>query len=685
MFFKKLKLLLFFASLHCFLSEAYAQHTGRIIQSFNDNWNFSKSTEQQLDSEIVNWQSISVPHTWNPQDMQKGKDFYEGYGLYKKVFTAKKAWKNKRVFMRFEGVGQVAEIFVNGRYLGKHEGSYAAFIFDLSYDLKYAEENKIVVRVNNIATTKIIPINHVLFGIYGGIYRPVSLIITNKSNITTTDYASSGVYIRQKNISKNQADIQISTKLESTEKSVTPVVLESAIFDKNGDKVAEKQHKINLSPQGRKAYMQEIKLAKPRLWHGKKDPYLYRVVVSLKDKNNKLIDQVTQPLGVRKFEIKEGEGFYLNGEKYPMYGVCRHQDWLNYGNALNNWQHDKDLEIIDEMGATTIRFAHYQQSKYLYSKCDSIGFVIWAEIPLVNKLSTEEATNAKLQMEELVKQNFNHPSIYTWGLHNEVYSKKPSDYGATLTRDLNEIAKSIDPDRYTVSVNGNGHMHHPINRNADIQGMNRYFGWYYGDTEDVKKWIEGLEKEYPDHATILAEYGAGANINHQVEKAPESVHYNAQFFPESYATRFHEAHWGAIAKQDYLIASYIWNMFDFAVPLWSRGGIPAINHKGLVSFDRKNRKDSFYWYKANWNNEPMIYISDRRAVERKSIFTDIHVYCNSGMPVLKVNGKKYREYSTGETKVHYIFKNVKLKKGNNNIEAISGKQLKDKVLWYLKN
>ncbi|MFV0248653.1 MAG: glycoside hydrolase family 2 protein [Tenacibaculum sp.] len=682
---KKLKLFIFFLLLHCFISEAYAQHTARVTLGFNDNWQFSKSEEKELDSAIVNWQNIKLPHTWNAEDMQKGKDFYEGYTLYKKVFTAKRVWKNKRVFIRFEGVGHIAEVFINDRYLGKHEGSYAAFIFDLSYDLKYGEENKIVVRVNNIAKPEILPVNHFLFGIYGGIYRPASLIITNKSNITTTDYASSGVYIRQKNISKNQADIQISTKLESVEKSITPVVLESVIFDKNGDKVAEKQHNINLSPQGRKNYIQELTLVKPRLWHGKKDPYLYRVVVSLKDKNNKLIDQVTQPLGVRKFEIKVGKGFYLNGKKYPMYGVCRHQDWLNYGNALNNWQHDKDLEIIDEMGATTIRFAHYQQSEYLYSKCDSIGFVIWAEIPFVNKISGKEAANAKLQMEELVKQNFNHPSIYTWGLHNEVYSKKASDYGATLTRDLNEIAKSIDPDRYTASVSAYGNMDRPNNRKADIQGMNRYDGWYGGSIEDIKKWVEDLKEKHPDHNVIVSEYGAGANIEHQVEKAPESVHHNAQFFPESYTTRFHEIQWGIISKEDYIIASYIWNMFDFAVPLWSRGGVPARNHKGMVTFDRKNRKDSFYWYKANWNSEPMVYISDRRAVERKSTFTDIHVYCNTAVPVLKVNGKKYKEYNTGETKVHYIFKNVKLKKGKNNIEATSGKQLKDKVIWHLKS
>ncbi|MEN8123032.1 MAG: sugar-binding domain-containing protein [Bacteroidota bacterium] len=662
----------------------YAQNEGRNTLNFNRNWQFSKVSENEMDSTVVNWENINIPHTWNAKDMQDAdKDFYEGYTLYKKSFNAPNEWKDKRIFIRFEGVGHVAEIFINDRYLGKHEGSYAAFVFDLSYDLKYGEENKIMVRVNNIASKKIIPVNHFLFGIYGGIYRPVSLIATSKTNITTTDYASSGVYITQKGVSRESAKIKILTKLESIEKNNTNLILESAIYDTEGNNVSKKETPIVLSPQGRKAFTQDFTLNKPHLWHGKKDPYLYTVVVSLKNSNGDVLDQVTQPLGIRKFEVKAGKGFYLNDEKYNMYGVCRHQDWLDYGNALSNWQHNKDLEIINEMGATTIRFAHYQQSEYLYSKCDSLGFIIWAEIPYVNRISGEEASNAKLQMEELIKQNFNHPSIYTWGLHNEVYSKKPSDYGAMLTKDLNEIAKSIDPDRPTVSVNGYGHMNHPINRNADIQGMNRYYGWYEGHMGDIKKWVVGLKKEYPDHAVILAEYGAGANMDHQLDEAPEKVPYNAQFFPEQYGTRFHETQWGDIANQDYLIASYIWNMFDFGLPLWSRGGVPARNHKGLVSYDRKRRKDSFYWYKANWNPEPMIYISDRRATQRKNKITDIHVYSNSGIPTLKVNGKEYNQYEIGKTKVHYIFKEIKLRKGMNKIKTSFDKNLKDEVIWNL--
>ena len=669
---------------HLITGTLVAQNNGRREIAINKEWKFAKVSEFEGDSTVVNWQNISIPHTWNAKDMQDAsKEFYEGYTIYKKELFAPKEWQNRRVFIRFEGVGQVAELFVNNRYLGKHEGSYAAFIFDLSYDLKYGKENKIIVRVNNIASPKIIPVNHFLFGIYGGIYRPVSLVITPKTNISTTDYASSGIYITQKNVSKESASIKVLTKLESIEKNNTNITLETIIYDSQKNEVAKKETPIILSPQGRKAFTQNFQLSHPHLWHGKKDPYLYTVVVSVKNVQGTIIDQVKQPLGIRKFEVIAGKGFFLNEEKYNMYGVCRHQDWLDHGNSLSNWQHDKDLEIIKEMGATTIRLAHYQQSEYIYSKCDSLGFIVWAEIPFVNQISGEEAANAKLQMEELVKQNFNHPSIYIWGLHNEVYSEKPSDYGANLTRNLNEICKNIDPDRLTVSVNGYGHMEHSINRNADIQGMNRYFGWYEGHMGDVKKWIDGLEEEYPDHAVILAEYGAGANMEHQLEKAPEKVGYADQFFPEQYATRFHETQWGDIANQNYLIGSYIWNMFDFGLPLWSRGGVPARNHKGLVSYDRKKRKDSFYWYKANWNDNPMIYISDRRASQRESSVTDIHVYCNKGIPSLKINDKINDKFIKGKTEVHYIFEDVKLQKGQNEIIATSDKDLMDKVVWTL--
>ena len=322
---------------------------------------------------------------------------------------------------------------------------------------------------------------------------------------------------------------------------------------------------------------------------GREDPYLYKVVSRLKQ-DGQVIDEVIQPLGLRKYEAVAGKGFFLNGKKYPMYGVTRHQDWWGMGSALTNREHDFDLEQIMEVGATTVRFAHYQQSDYIYSRCDTLGLIIWAEIPFVNRVTGQEWDNVHQQMRELIRQSFNHPSIYVWGIHNEVYH--PHGYTAALTQSVHDLCKLEDPDRYTVAVNGYGHAEHPVNGNTDIQGMNRYFGWYEqkvarisslgskGTGGEITRWQK----------LMLTEYGADANLDHQTEYLGDALNWGKSFYPETFQTKTHEYQWSVIAKHPYIIASYLWNMFDFGVPMWSRGGVPARNLKGLITFDRKSQK-----------------------------------------------------------------------------------------------
>lgn len=443
-------------------------------------------------------------------------------------------------------------------------GGYSAFAFDLSKVLKYGEENEIMVMADNTARPDVIPINHFLFGVYGGIYRPVWLIMTEPINIAVTDYASPGVYITQKNVSSKSADVNVKVKIENKKGGKQKVILENTIYDANGKQVMQKQNNITLEPTGEQIFNQSFTMKNPRLWNGRPDPYLYKVVTRIKQ-DGKVIDEQVQPLGLRNYEIIAGDGFYLNGKKYPMYGVTRHQDWWGLGSALQNEHHDFDLDVIMDISATTVRFAHYQQSDYLYSRCDTLGLIIWAEIPFVNRVSTEEGPNAKEQLKELIRQSFNHPSIYVWGLHNEVYT--PHEYTATLTRELHDLAKTEDPDRYTVSVNGYDTMEHPVNLNADIQGMNRYFGWYEKKIQDIKPWVEDLQARYPDYKLMLTEYGADANIHHQTEYLGESLNWTKEYYPETFQTKMHEYQWSVIAENPYIIASYLWNTFDFAVPM----------------------------------------------------------------------------------------------------------------------
>ncbi|MDR0427853.1 MAG: beta-galactosidase [Dysgonamonadaceae bacterium] len=649
----------------------------RKANSFNDGWSFRKENTAE-------WEQVTIPHTWNNIDMQtRQNDFYAGVAYYKKIFVPDSSLNGQRLFLRFEGVASTAEIFVNEAIAGNHAGGYSAFAVEISRLLKYGEENEIRVKVDNASRPDVVPVNHRLFGVYGGIYRPVQLIVTGKINIAVTDYASPGIYIEQRNVSEKSADIQVKIKIDSSTGKKDTVSVHTSIYDREGILVSGQESTALLSPQGRKEVMHDFQLKKPHLWQGLDNPYLYKVVVRL-IREGKLIDEVTQPLGLRRFELKAGDGMYLNGKKVPMYGVCRHQDWWQLGSALSNNEHDTDLDIIKEIGATTIRLAHYQQSEYFYSKCDSIGFMVWAEIPFVNRVTTHEENNAKQQLTELIRQNYNHPSIYVWGLHNEVY--QPHNYTVALTQKLNDLAKSEDPNRYTVQVSGYNRIDHPVNNNADIQGINQYFGWYNGTLDSLRTWVERVEKQFPDHKVIFSEYGAEANIHQQKEVASNrgdccgfDNDYN-----ETFATRFHEEHWNVISKHPFLLASYIWNTFDFATPMSAQGKVEARNMKGLVTLDRQTKKDPFYWYKANWSKEPVLYITQRRVVNRGNRITPVTVYSNVGIPKLTVNGTPIDSCEKGYTDVHYIFNNIELKENENILQVKvekEGEIFEDQVVW----
>lgn len=669
----------------------FAMYPGELIARdvlpFNDGWEFKKGpfADDAMKSASKwnsDWEKVSVPHTWNADDMQKKySDFYEGEAYYRKKMIFPDSLEGKRLFLRFEGVGACAEVYINGYLAGSHKGAYSAFVCEIGPQIKWGEENEIVVKADNSARPDVIPVNHVLFGVYGGIYRPVWLVATDPCAIVVNDCASPGVYITQKDVSEKLADVNVKVKLDNATLAPASLTLETAIYDGAGKLVKAQKQPVVLTPQGVQTCNSAFRISKPRLWQGRRDPYLYKVVTRLSD-GDKVLDEVVQPLGLRKYEIVAGKGFLLNGKPYPMHGVTRHQDWWGLGSALTNKEHDFDLDQIMDIGATTVRFAHYQQSDYLYSRCDSLGLVIWAEIPFVNRVTGSEWENAHQQMRELIRQSFNHPSIYVWGIHNEVYH--PHAYTAALTQSIHDLCKLEDPDRYTASVNGYGHIDHPVNGNADIQGMNRYYGWYERKLGDIEPWIESMERDYPWQQFMLTEYGADANIEHQTELLGESLNWTSPFYPETFQTKTHEYQWSVIAKHPYIIASYLWNMFDFAVPASFRGSVPARNMKGLVTIDRKTKKDSYYWYKANWSDDPVLYLTQRRNVNRERRNTSVTVYSNIGEPRVYLNGKQLGGVRKGYTDVHYVFDNVTLSDGKNVIRTVvdhDGKEYADEIEW----
>lgn len=659
----------------------------REVTPFNNGWEFKKGpfptdAMQTAARWNADWEQVNVPHTWNADDMQKKTNsFYAGVAYYRKHYVFPESLEGKRLFLRFEGVGACAEVYVNGYLVGTHKGAYSAFVCEIGSQVRLGEENEIVVKADNAARPDVIPVNHALFGVYGGIFRPVWLIVTEPCNIVVNDCASPGVYITQKNVSKQSADVSVRVKLDNATLAPAALELENEIYTREGKLVKVHRQSFELTPQGVQNYVSDFKISHPHLWQGREDPYLYKVVSRLKQ-DGQVIDEVIQPLGLRKYEAVAGKGFFLNGKKYPMYGVTRHQDWWGMGSALTNREHDFDLEQIMEVGATTVRFAHYQQSDYIYSRCDTLGLIIWAEIPFVNRVTGQEWDNVHQQMRELIRQSFNHPSIYVWGIHNEVYH--PHGYTAALTQSVHDLCKLEDPDRYTVAVNGYGHAEHPVNGNTDIQGMNRYFGWYEKKIQDIKPWIEKMEKEYPWQRLMLTEYGADANIEHQTELLGDALNWGSDFYPETFQTKTHEYQWGVISQHPYILASYLWNMFDFAVPQWKRGGVDARNMKGLITFDRKIRKDAFYWYKANWSKEPVLYLTQRRNTERERRETSVTVYSNLGTPRVFLNGRELDGVRKGYTDVHYIFDQVTLAEGRNVLRAVivsDGKEYTDEIVW----
>ena len=672
-------------ALALFVLTSFPVFAQRLQIPINDNWEFVKWDMARLNNnELPSWQSISIPHTWNATDAQSGEGMYQGYGWYRRELEVPEDWKGQRVFVRFEGVGSVADIYVNDRHVGQHKGAYSAFCFDISAAVKFGESNEIRVRADNRSRPDVIPVNHYLFAVFGGIYRPVSLIVTQPVHITTTDYASPGVYIRQRKIDKSLASVEITTKLANLTKSPNDLTLMTEVVDAQGKPVANARSRVNVRPAGVQSFRQDINIQKPRLWHGKKDPYLYSVTVTLKD-GEKTVDSITQPLGLRSFSFDATQGFMLNGESYPLRGVCRHQERENKGSALTDEDHQEDLDTMMEIGASTLRLAHYQQSEYIYSATDRLGFLVWAEIPFVNTWTGEEGENAKQQLRELIRQNYNHPSIFTWGLHNEVYVRGELDFPIHLTRELHDIAKTEDPDRPTVAVTGYADLERPENHNAELQGHNRYFGWYGGRAGDIVGWLERAGMR-PGTFISLSEYGAEGNWQHQSENdSTPGDAVKGQFYPEGYQSRYHEIHLAAIENAPHIWGTYVWNLFDFTCPFWNRGGVSGRNQKGLVSYDRLVKKDAFYLYKATWNSEPMLHLADKRLTERTNPKQTIHAYSNLDSCELTINGVKIGRGNMAGPKVHFTW-DVSLSPGENQV-VISGTknglQYVDKATFFL--
>ena len=634
----------------------------------NNDWNFRFSHQVQKGTEV----RVDLPHTWNAQDALSGKiDYKRGIGNYEKNLFIRPEWKGKRLFIRFEGVNNIADVFINRSHIGEHRGGYGAFIFEITGKVEYGKENSILVRVNNGEQLDIMPLVGD-FNFYGGIYRDVHLLITDETCISPLDYASPGVRLIQDSVSHRYAKVRAIVDLSNGSSGNQEVELNVRLLD--GQRVVKEGTKnVNLS--GNEVMQQELtfEIDQPHLWNGRQDPFLYQAEVTL-FRNGQMVDRVTQPLGLRFYRIDPDKGFFLNGKHLPLQGVCRHQDRSEVGNALRPQHHEEDVALMLEMGVNAVRLAHYPQATYFYDLMDKNGIIVWAEIPFVGPGGYNDKgfvdlpafrANGKEQLKELIRQHYNHLSICVWGLFNEL--TELGDNPVEYIKELNVLAHQEDTTRPTTSASN---QMGDLNFITDAIAWNRYDGWYGGTPADLGKWLDRMHKDHPKICIAISEYGAGASIYHQQDSLVKTVP-TSWWHPENWQTYYHIENWKTISSRPYVWGSFVWNMFDFGAAHRTEGDRPGINDKGLVTFDRKVRKDAFYFYKANWNREePMLYLTGKRNTVRTQRLQTITAFTNLSGAELFVNGKSYGK-AIPDSYAILEWKNVELEPGENEIKVVS--------------
>jgi len=598
--------------------------------------------------------TVDLPHTWNARDGQDGgNDYWRGTCIYRTHFAAPQFnTASHQVWIQFDGVNASAHVVLNGSPVCNHDGGYSTFRANITELLR--DENELTVEVDNSKNDRVYP-QKADFTFYGGIYRDVSLMVVSKNHFALDYFGGPGIRITP-TVQGADASVQVTTWHDG-EGEVSIELLDAA-----GNTVATgKGPDITLT------------IFNAHLWNGVKDPYLYsckaRLVV-----NGTVEDETTTRFGVRSFKVDPKKGFFLNGKSYPLHGVSRHQDRKGLGNAITREMHDEDMALIKEIGANTIRLAHYQHDQYFYDLCDEVGMVVWAEIPYISEHMPNGRENTISQMKELIIQNYNHPCIVCWGVSNEItISTKDKKDMLDNHRQLNDLCHEMDKTRLTTLACYA--MCGPFNRSAHITDMvswNLYLGWYVPGFILNDLWMGFFHLCFPNRPFGYSEYGAEGMPN------LHSTHPHRGDHTEEYQAKYHEYMLRCFKRHPWMWATHVWNMFDFAADARDQGGEPGMNHKGLVTFDRKTKKDSFYLYKAWWSDEAFVHICSKRFVERTGSTATVKVYSNQSTVALYVNGNKVGE-QTGE---HVFTFKVPLN-GELHIQAVAGDRTDESVIRHV--
>ena len=619
----------------------------RIIENINSAWFFLKDNSTvytEIPAEAI---PVDLPHTWNGLDGQDGgNDYFRGTCSYTKKLSMTDLPAGNRIFLEINGANSSADVYFNGKHLAHHDGGYSTWRTELTDCI--AEENLLTVLVDNAPNERVYP-QTADFTFYGGLYRNVNLIAVSDTHFTVTNFGGTGIYVTPV-MDGNDAKVNVRTEITD----LTPdCAVRFTVLDSEGAQVA--QQTVNGSSA-------EFVIHNAHLWDGVKDPYLYTMQAELVQ-DGEVIDTVSTAFGCRSFEIHPQRGFILNGRDYPLRGVSRHQDRWELGNALLPEHHDEDMALIREMGANTIRLAHYQHDQYFYDLCDKYGMVLWAEIPYISRHMPDGRENTVTQMKELVLQNYNHPSIVVWGLSNEITMDGAKDPDMIKNHHiLNDLVHDMDKTRPTViaciSMCGidEKYVHIP-----DVVSYNHYFGWYGGSVHEYGPWFDKFHSKYPNTPIGVSEYGCEALNWHNSN--PDAGDYS-----EEYQAYYHEELIKQLFTRPYLWATHVWNMFDFGADARAEGGENGQNHKGLVTIDRKYKKDAFYAYKAWLSDEPFVHLCGKRYIDRVEEVTKVTVYSNLPTVELFANGVSLGVKTAEDHFFYFDVPNV----GETTLEAVAG-------------
>jgi beta-galactosidase len=678
----------------------------RVVTSLDSGWKFIRQDVTNAHAITFNdstWTSISVPHTWNNLDGQDGgSDYYRGIGWYRRHITPSASLAGKSLYLKFDGADLVTDVYINGTLIGEHDGGYSAFGWDVTSFLTIGADNVIAVKVNNALNNNIAP----LAGDYtmdGGIYRHVNLIATNPQHVALQEFVPAdtsanpvgptvsyflntpGVYLTQTSVSSSSANLAITTDVRNDAATAKTLTVVSDIVDAAGNLVRELNSSQSVGASSNVDFVQSTVLSNPHLWNGVKDPYLYSVYVSVKS-GTTLTDVLQQSLGFRSFSVDPNLGAILNGQPYDLHGVDFHQDRLNEGWAISDADQTQDVGLIQEIGATFVRLSHYQHPELTYQLLDQDGIAAWSEVPIngtgnANLPSTTAfLNNAKQQLQEMIRQEYNHPSILVWGLFNEINDNATNRSVITA---LNNLAHQEDPTRLTTAASNNDPSA-PVAQIPNVAGFNEYFGWYSGVISDIGPWLDSEHAANPTRAIGLSEYGAGASVIEHEENATEPDN-ASNWHPEEYQDLFHEEYWAALESRPFVWEKTVWNMFDFAVDSRDEGDTAGRNDKGLVTYDRKTKKDAFYFYKANWSSSPVLYITSRQFTTRASNNIAVKIYANMDSVTLSVNGVTIGTINSASAPEKiFLWNNIALQPGPNQIQVTgtrAGQNYSDSVTW----